>query len=193
MVAIIRAITYTVLVIASVLSPSFALAVDSDDSSTKNQAVVWGAKNWWRVLARANDAEASRYGQLISETTAYLSKRSPRACMRMIMPSVFGPLHKNEWPKFFIEQQMAIQQRIVTTAFTNPNAIPTEAEAGPILDQVLATLSIRHGAEAVKLLSRTDNDIPQEAGCIMWSRLYGEAASLPHAKGGVLIRWLNVP
>lgn len=172
--------------------PLHALASDYDSPLT-DQAIVWGATNWWRLLARASNDEAVQYGQLIAETAAHLSKSSPDACMRMIIPSVFGPLRGQEWPQPFLERQMNIQRQIVATAFTRPNAIPTEDQAGPILDRVLATLSAKHGAESVRVLSRTDKEIPKKLSCVMWSRLYKEASGLPGGEGGVLIRWLNVP
>jgi len=186
-----RDVTCRLMVAATVCTlpaPAF-----SSDALLTDQAVVWGAKNWWRMLARASNGEAIQYGRLIAETTAHLSKSSPDACMRMIMPSVFGPLHSHEWPTPFLERQMSIQRQIVATAVTRPSAVPTEAQAGPILDRVLATLRSKYGAEAVKILTRADKNLPKESACVMWSRLYEEAASLPSDEGGLLVRWLNVP
>ena len=158
-----------------------------------DEALVWSAKNFGRLLARATNEEAVEFGRVFSESTAYLGRSDPDKCIRMVMPSIFGPLRAEEWPKQYLDRQMAIQKRVVHTARTQPTAVPDEKIAGPIFDKALAAVVQKHGKDAARILSSTDKSIPAKSRCLVWSALYSELVKLPTDEAGLAIRWLNAP
>lgn len=158
-----------------------------------DDTLVWSSQRFGTLLAKATNPEAMEYGRIYAETSAFLGKTDPSKCVRMIYPSMFGPLRASEWPKHFLDRQMAIQRRIVTTALANPNVEPSEEVAGPLFDKAMAVLSTEYGAEAGRVLTSTVKEVDAKTRCLMWSRLYAELVKLPVDEGGVVIRWLNAP
>lgn len=178
--------------IAAAMGTSPAIAGERAGPTISNQLLIDVGKSWVQMLAKASDEQASQYAAHLAQTMASLVG-SPDPCVKVLRPSVFGPLRVDEWPKADLDRQMSLQRQIAGTALTSPNAVPTEAQAGPVLDRLLDKLTAQYGAEAVEVLGRGDKDIPRAHACLMWSRLYKEASLLPPAEGGKLVRWLNVP
>lgn len=179
------------LMVAGVSFPPAANA--ASNGSIVDEFLIWGNKNFSRLLARASNEEAVEFARVFSDTTTYLAKSNPKKCLRVVMPSVYGPLSREEWPTQFLDRQMTIQRRIAKTALASPNSIPTEAEAGPVFDRVYQDLARHYGAEQAKLLTRSDKNMPAKETCLAWGHLYQELSKLPPQQGGVVVRWLNAP
>lgn len=162
-------------------------------SALPDDVVVWTAKNFGRHLARASDAHAVEFGQLLGETAAHLARSNPSACIRMLLPSAYGPLRARDWPKQFLDRQMAVQRRIVQDALSSPAPEPNEEAAGHVVDQALQAMRLQYGEQQVKALASPPTSATDSNYCIAWARYYQLIASLPARDASLAIRWLNAP
>lgn len=157
------------------------------------EATLWANKNAGALISKASNDEAIEFAIVFSETANYLATTDEKKCMKMILPSIFGPLMKNEWPKQFLDRQMAIQRKFTATALSNPHEPPSEDEAGPIFDSVLEILETKYNPNTGKLLGISDNHSELKLRCEAWANLYRELSKLPPNQGGAVVRWLNAP
>jgi hypothetical protein len=184
------------LAVCALVTQAPALAGDplvQAGSALPDEAVVWTAQNFGRLLARASDAHAVEFGKLLGETAAHLAQTEPSACIRMLLPSAYGPLRAKDWPKQFLNRQMSVQRKIAQDALSSPSPEPTEEQAGPIVDRALQVTRARFGDQQVKSLASPPKSPTDSQYCLAWARYYQVIGSFPASDASLAIRWLNAP
>ena len=185
-----------VLIFCAALCASNAVAGDplvEASGALPDDAIVWSAQNFGRLLARASDADAVKFGALLGDTAAYLANSDPRACLQMLLPSKFGPLRAKEWPEPFLSQQMSVQRSIVRAALSSPSPGPTEELAGPVVDRAIDKLRKTHGAAAVQALRSSPQSSSDTQYCLAWAHYYQILVAFPEREASLAVRWLNAP
>jgi hypothetical protein len=143
------------------------------------------------AVSQATDAQAHEYATVLAAVTGEMLARDPDACVRLLLPEVFGAAKPDEFPASHNARFLAAQQAIFTTAATAPNPVPQVSEAGPLYEAIAAQLQAQHGADALAGLD--GRGVPPATTCRAWNRLYSGLAQAPVEAGGRVMRWMNAP
>ena len=90
------------------MGTSPAIAGERAGPTISNQLLIDVGKSWVQMLAKASDEQASQYAAHLAQTMASLVG-SPDLCVKVLRPSVFGPLRVDEWPKADLDRHSRVR------------------------------------------------------------------------------------
>lgn len=144
-----------------------------------------------RYLPYAADDALIDFTKAVIEEVNQLSRKSGDLCYALIFPQQSRPVnYESLLSKEVWSAKLNAMTRIIETAATDPQPVPSEKQVSAKLEGVYGELVNRFGDDAALLANLESPDIDKTKACTLTAALYEEILKLPKKDSGKVLRYV---
>ena len=143
-----------------------------------------------RLPYAADDAVVTYMSVMLTEIKE-LSEQGNDLCYHFLFPQQSAPFDGRKYfSKQTQEADLAALAQIVKTAAENPQALPGEADAMPLLTPIFLGLTNEYGTDIAMLQNPTAPNVDKVKVCSMADGLYARILQLPQNESSKVLRFM---
>lgn len=150
---------------------------------------------FYQHLETASDEVVMRYLGAMLELYRFLYTQDPRAVLRMEYGTSssgdFSAIWEDKNFQTLLGQLLEVKMKVIETSIASPVAIPTQAEAGPLLQAVLSEMAQKFGEDMVQqMFHPKQSKLPANVIAPLILDFYARVGSKGPEQAGIMMRYI---
>jgi len=148
-------------------------------------------KVYLRYLPRSDDEALVQIIEILIEQIKQTMIQNPDVCYALLFPQFSNTIDPSSYMSAELKnRELEAMARIIETAITNPQAIPTASEVRHTQERLYQALAKTYGKDVELLSSATSPGVHKGKVCSVTAALYQEILKLPRKEATKILRYM---